>query len=185
MEAKRVLRKQLLKRRAALSRAEVERASLAMLQHWKDRFPLTQGYLHVFQSMKARNEVETSYFTDWIRLSHPRVNFVIPVVEGEVLGHAVLSPDLPVQESAWGILEPAGTYESVDPGSLDMVLVPMLGYNRARYRLGYGKGYYDHFLARTRCPKIGLCYAQGLVEDLPVEPHDVALDWIITEEGVL
>jgi len=79
---------------------------------------------------------------------------------------------------------PAGTLElaseSVDE-LLDAVVLVGLGFDRRGYRLGYGSGYFDRFLAERRLATIGLAYDRQLLEELPVEPHDVALDVIVTE----
>ena len=92
-----------------------------------------------------------------------------------------------LEKNRFGVLEPRMRKFPVSPGKIDMVLVPMLGFDRHGHRLGYGKGYYDRFLSQVRpdCPKIGVCPELGhLKTDLPVEPHDVALDFVITEEKV-
>lgn len=66
--------------------------------------------------------------------------------------------------------------------AFDVIIVPMLGFDEKRHRIGYGGGYYDMFLAsQPRAKKIGVCYEAGRVEQIPAESHDVALDMIITE----
>jgi 5-formyltetrahydrofolate cyclo-ligase len=68
--------------------------------------------------------------------------------------------------------------------NFDLIIVPCLAFDKNNYRLGWGGGFYDKFLvSRPQALKIGLCFANGLVvEGLPIEPHDVKLDVIITEE---
>ena len=70
----------------------------------------------------------------------------------------------------------------------DYLLIPILGFDRAGYRLGYGGGYYDRTLFSMRENKktmaIGLGYACQEIEHLPKEPHDQLLDWVITERGM-
>lgn len=65
----------------------------------------------------------------------------------------------------------------------DLIIVPCLAFDRANYRLGWGGGFYDKFLARQpQALKIGVCFDNGLVENgLLREPHDVPVDQIITE----
>jgi len=64
----------------------------------------------------------------------------------------------------------------------DVIIVPMLGFDAALHRVGYGGGYYDKFLAtQPQAQKIGVCYEAGKVEHIPVQSHDIALDVIITE----
>lgn len=82
----------------------------------------------------------------------------------------------------FGVLEPTGD-ELVSPGTLDMVVVPGVGFDRRGGRLGYGKGFYDrgmHASGRPGC-LVGLCFELQLLERLPAESHDVHMDIIITE----
>lgn len=69
-----------------------------------------------------------------------------------------------------------------DPTTLDVVVVPGLAFTRRGDRLGQGGGWYDRFLPRLRpdAVTIGVGFREQLVDELPVEPHDIALDRIIT-----
>jgi len=70
----------------------------------------------------------------------------------------------------------------VDTGSLDVVVVPGLGFTVDGRRLGQGGGHYDRFLPRLRprCITIGVAFAEQLLVDLPTEPHDARVDHVIT-----
>lgn len=101
----------------------------------------------------------------------------------------VIDPDLPLKFLAWapgdplvkdamGVWVPAMTAREVLP---DLVLVPCVGFNTARVRLGYGGGFYDRTLANAPRPlSIGIGYS-FMQADFAAEAHDVALDMIITE----
>ncbi len=82
----------------------------------------------------------------------------------------------------WNIPVPA-TRELVTP---DILLVPLLGYDDAGYRLGYGGGYYDRTLAamNPRPRTIGIGYAHARLESIQPQPHDIPMDAIITEDGI-
>jgi 5-formyltetrahydrofolate cyclo-ligase len=71
------------------------------------------------------------------------------------------------------------------PGDWDLTIVPMLAFDRRGYRLGYGKGYYDRLLGATPMPTIGVAFAAQEVDTLPIEPYDVPLDCIVTEDEVI
>ena len=73
----------------------------------------------------------------------------------------------------------------VDPKDVDLVVVPGVSFDRRGHRIGYGMGYYDSLLKEVHAKKIGLAYGLQIVEHVPNEPHDVAVDMIVTEEGVI
>ncbi len=81
-------------------------------------------------------------------------------------------------------LPAAPTRRPVLHGTWDVVLVPVVGADRHGNRLGSGAGHYDRLLAGRDRPAVALAFDCQLSEDLPVEPHDVALDVIVTESGV-
>ncbi|VVC01656.1 Phosphoribosylglycinamide formyltransferase [uncultured archaeon] len=85
---------------------------------------------------------------------------------------------------AFGIMEPPRRPEAkVEPGEIDLVVVPGVSFDRRGQRIGYGMGYYDSLLGQFRCRKIGLAYDMQIVERIPEEPHDIAVDMIVTENG--
>lgn len=84
----------------------------------------------------------------------------------------------------YGILEPRLACPLVPPEDLDLVLVPCCTGNARGERLGYGGGYYDRYLTQTRCPTMLLCRHQLERDDIPVEAHDVPMDYFVTERGV-
>jgi 5-formyltetrahydrofolate cyclo-ligase len=81
--------------------------------------------------------------------------------------------------SAYGILEPVSSEPFV--GTIDVQVVPMLAYNERKFRLGYGKGYYDTYLRDYKGLKLGICFSLDFDQDLIESKNDVALDEIMTE----
>ena len=79
--------------------------------------------------------------------------------------------------------EPVG--EAVDPSCLELIIVPAVALDEKRNRLGRGKGYYDRLLSTTHCPTIGVACGFQLVEEVPVEPHDRPLDYVVTSDGLI
>ena len=75
----------------------------------------------------------------------------------------------------------------VEPSWPDVVVVPGLAFTAAGDRLGQGGGWYDRFLSKVRpdCTTIGVCFAEQIVDELPVEVHDVTMDHVVTDRGVL
>jgi 5-formyltetrahydrofolate cyclo-ligase len=77
--------------------------------------------------------------------------------------------------------------DDVDPVWPDVVVVPGLAFTPAGDRLGQGGGWYDRFLAgvRSDCTTVGVCFAEQVLDVLPVEAHDVSVDHVVTDHGVL
>jgi len=80
----------------------------------------------------------------------------------------------------FGIREPAPTCAADCLNRLDLILVPGVAFDMNCHRLGRGKGHYDQFLAVVEGRKYGVGYDEQLVDRIPLEPHDIALDCILT-----
>lgn len=105
-----------------------------------------------------------------------------------VLDFLAWDESLVLQKGPLGIMQPPRDDKArfLEP---DIVIVPLLAFDRKGYRLGYGKGYYDATLSALRRKKpvlaVGLAFAQqAVLFNLPREDHDVPLDWIVTPQGV-
>ena len=107
------------------------------------------------------------------------------VAKGQPLQFRRWSPDTALVAGAFGVMVPADTAITIP----DVVIVPMLAFDRAGFRLGYGGGFYDRTLAALRangaCLAVGLAYAAQQAATLPVDRFDQPLDLIVTEHGVL
>jgi len=87
---------------------------------------------------------------------------------------------------AFGIMEPPQLPErKLQPADIGLVVVPGVSFDRRGHRIGYGMGYYDSLLKKISAVKIGLSYGMQLVPHVPNEPHDVAVDFIVTENGII
>ncbi|MFN4196562.1 MAG: 5-formyltetrahydrofolate cyclo-ligase [Caldimicrobium sp.] len=84
---------------------------------------------------------------------------------------------------SFGIPEPEINKPQISPQELDLILVPGLVFDRHKFRLGYGKGFYDTFLKETKAVKIGVAFYFQVIDNLPREAHDVKMDYILTEKG--
>jgi 5-formyltetrahydrofolate cyclo-ligase len=82
--------------------------------------------------------------------------------------------------SSYGILEPVSNEPFA--GQIEVQVVPMLAFNERKFRLGYGKGYYDTYLRDFKGLKLGICFSQDYDNDLIETDYDVALDEILTEQ---
>lgn len=85
---------------------------------------------------------------------------------------------------AFGIPEPPADSAPVEADEVDFAVLPCVTCDRAGRRLGRGGGYYDRFLSRYRGGAVLLCRERLLREEIPVEPHDGPVPWVLTERGL-
>lgn len=165
-------RKIYLAKRQALSEADTaqlsERMSLLFFQHFDLREVQT---LHIFLSATSKKEVQTNPIIRQVWKHYKHIQLLVPKVDlesGKLL-HYYFTPTTLLHPSKFGIPEPqdAKLYEEKN---IDLVILPLLCFDKRGYRLGYGKGHYDDFLALLpRQPlKIGLSFFDPveLLEDV-------------------
>ena len=85
---------------------------------------------------------------------------------------------------SYGILEPTADAPPVSVDEVDFAILPCLTCNHAGQRLGKGGGYYDRFLSHYRGGTVLLCREKLIREEIPVEPHDYPVPWVLTERGL-
>lgn len=89
-----------------------------------------------------------------------------------------------VKNGVFNIPEPLPDAEKILPERLDLCIVPGICFSKNLYRLGYGGGFYDRFLPRTNATKIGLCFSEFLLDDLPHDKHDIKCDKLLIGNGM-
>ena len=86
----------------------------------------------------------------------------------------------------YGIQEPSPEKRiKMNPEIIDLVIVPGIAFDRQGGRLGHGKGYYDRFLQFTRAFRLGLAFDCQLLKTVPTESHDVPMNAILSESGIV
>ena len=84
----------------------------------------------------------------------------------------------PMRVSAFGVSEPTGS--ALPLSVIEYVIVPGLAFTAQGARLGYGAGFYDRLLPQLSVPNAGVCFTEQLVDELPIEPHDVLVHRVIS-----
>lgn len=182
------LRRQVLQQRRALLPAEVQRRSQRIADLFFAHFPLQAGQtVHVFLPIIKNNEVNTWLIIERLRLEYPEVRVAVPVTDvmQNTLTHHHLTNEAILVENAWGIPEPQNAQLILAP-EVDVVLIPLLAFDKSGHRVGYGKGFYDRFLAgcRPAVLKIGLSLEPPVESIIDPNPFDVPLDAVVMPEGV-
>ena len=140
----------------------------------------------LFLSMEQEVETSTLVIQAWKEgktVALPRVRWATREIEPVAIKSLETSPNPAVQ----GLRDPVdGT--PIPLARIDLVAIPGLAFDRRGFRLGRGKGFYDRFLSQKECRalRIALCFQEQLLEELlPVEPHDMPMNMIVTDQKIL
>ena len=112
-------------------------------------------------------------------LSHGK-QVCLPKVVGEELEFRQIKDLNSLEKGMYDIMEPKD--DCTKCKKFDVTIVPTIGLSRNGARLGYGHGYYDRFLAKTKTTSIALSYSKQIVKSIPVTDNDFLVDWIVTED---
>lgn len=175
------LRKTYLQKRLALTEAEC----LHLSRQLCDQFFISVDVsfikvLHVFLPIEKRNEPNTWLLIDRLRREFPTVRISIPKVNG-TMENFYFEGLHQLENNAWGIPEPKQGIPTPTE-KIDLVLVPLLAFDRIGHRVGYGKGYYDRFLSgcRVDCKKIGLSLFKPIDRIEDIMKDDIAMNGCVT-----
>ncbi|RSK37386.1 5-formyltetrahydrofolate cyclo-ligase [Hymenobacter metallilatus] len=182
------LRREALARRRALPEAEVARRSAALWAQLQAGLPVPAWrWLHLFLPIPQQHEPDTWPLIRGLWAQQPLLQLAVPVVQpdGHSLRHFHLTPETALATNRWGIPEPVGAAE-VQPAQLDAVLIPLLAFDETGQRVGYGKGFYDRFLADCRPDilRIGVSLEPPVARIQDAWAGDVPLHACLTPEQV-
>jgi 5-formyltetrahydrofolate cyclo-ligase len=178
---RRATRAELLARRLRVSRGEKERVRAAVREFIWQQFTeeLQRACIGFYWPFKG--EIDLRHLVRDFLAAGAQAALPTIVERGQPLEFWAWRPRMKLKRGIWDIPVPA-VPNAVRPTAL---LVPLLGFDAAGYRLGYGGGYYDRTLA-TMNPApltIGVGYELGRLETIHPQPHDIPLDAIVTEAG--
>jgi 5-formyltetrahydrofolate cyclo-ligase len=183
-ELKSIVRKDALMRRDALPAAERAKAAEAVAAR---PFPIAIApgtIVSGFMPLKT----EISPLPLMRRLADAGAQLALPVIDGRgkpLILRAFAFGDA-LEAGQWGIREPKADAPDVEP---DILLVPLLAFDRRGHRIGYGAGYYDMTIARLRRIKpvvaAGIAYTCQEIGEVPVTPRDARLDLVLTEREII
>ncbi len=174
------LRAKLLARRFELADRDTRSRMLCdRLLRWLRTMPLQR--LAFYWPIKAEPDV-TAAISHWLAEESGR-SAALPVVVGELLEFAPWHPRVAMKPSAYGTQVP-DTTARIKP---QLLVIPCVGIDDQRYRLGYGAGYYDRTLASAsvRPSTVGIAFDCARVPSIDPKPHDIPLDLGLTESGSL
>jgi 5-formyltetrahydrofolate cyclo-ligase len=178
------LRPEVAARRDALP-ADERRAAADAIASRKFPLPVSANVI-VSGFMPLKSEISPLPLMQ--RLAEQGAGLALPRIVGRGQPLSMRSWEFggPLDRGQWGIREPKPDAPEVDP---DILLVPLLAFDRAGYRIGYGAGYYDMTLARLRSLRtiiaVGIAFAAQEVSEIPKTPRDERLDLVLTERETI
>lgn len=185
------LRKSILHSRDMLLPEEVKLKSKRIFEKLADLKEYKESSI-IMCYMDFRNEVMTA---DFIQESFNRnKRIAVPLVvrnrngQRELLASEIHDLKNDLAQGTFGIREPVkDRIREIQPQELDLVIVPGVVFDIRKNRIGYGAGFYDRFLTRTKadCLKAGVAFDMQVLNEVPVDVHDVPLDIIVTESRII
>ena len=178
------IRQQVLARRDA-EPAQARAAASAVITAHVAALPEFREANSVLAYMSMGSEFDTAGLVDALLstgrvLGLPRVNRA----ERRLDLYRVRDPVTELVPGTWGIREPdPARCAPLDGSAVDVVVVPGVAFDRGAHRLGYGGGFYDRLLAApvARAWRVAPAFSTQLVDGVPVEPHDLPMDIVVTE----
>lgn len=170
-----------------------ERLAMAVEDRIRSSHEITLRLEHAIGEVKGlvvstyspfRGEPVVRDFMNRIKARGGRTALPVVRARGQPLEFRLWSPGDPTEKGVWGIAIPSERAEVVQP---HVVIAPVVGFDRACYRLGYGAGFYDRTLAslEKRPLVFGVGYAQAAIPTIHPLPHDIPMDAIVTPVGLL
>ena len=181
------IRKDIKQLRLSLSPQEIAAASKRIAEFvisapWYVNAKTLMLYLPI------KNEADTSYIMSHALQNGKTVALPITNHADFSLSCACITSSDDLTDGVFNTKEPdAAKAKPILPSEIDLVIVPALAFDRCGFRVGYGKGCYDRFLPSVRpdCVKAGINYSFAIVDKIEASPHDVRMDYIITENEII
>ena len=174
-------------KRNGLSATEANKLDdLLLIQFQTADLPFLHSVLS-YWPIEENNEPNTHLFTEFLRFRNPEIKIAYPVANFDSMTMTALAVDIDTAftKKELNIYEPREG-DLLLPGAIDMVMVPLLAFDQKGYRVGYGKGFYDKYLANCRedCIKVGFSYFEAIDTIEDYNEFDVPLNLCITPQTV-
>lgn len=184
---KKILRKEILKKRENIDKVEKENMDAEILNSfYKSNYynEATNIFIYIsYNSEINTRDIINRALKENKRIYVPRTDFktrVMDAVEISSLDNLI--------ESSYGILEPSENEPCINPNELDLIVVPGVAFDRNGGRMGYGAGFYDRYFSKIdknnieRVTKLALAYDFQVIDEVPMGALDVPVDYLLTEK---
>ena len=181
---KNLIRKNMIKKRSELDSKYVHKASIEIAEKFL-KLEEVQKSENIMLYMDFRNEVETEYIISTLITMGKNVFCPLCIPKTKVMIPKKINKNTILKKSSLGILEPSENSPEIDINKIDVIAVPGVAFDENLFRMGYGGGYYDRFIPKSGAYTAGLRFDMQILDNIPIEEHDIKLDCIVTESRII
>ena len=174
------------KRKLISSQQKARWTDLLLINFQKIDLPFIRC-VHTYLAMYDHNEIPTQQILGYLKFRNPGLQISVPKVNAETgqIEHFIYKEDMAMVINKFGVKEPSDG-DKIDAADIDVVLTPLLAFDKKGNRVGFGKGYYDKFFPQCRSDvlKIGLSFfeAEDVIDD--TGQYDIPLDFCVTPQTI-
>lgn len=136
----------------------------------------------VFTYLSFDNEPNTDIVIN--KFVHNR-RILVPVMGKDEIFAVELPENAKFKKGKFGIREPINYKKNNKLKKIEIALIPGIAFDESGNRIGFGGGYFDKFLKKVHCTTIALAYEFQIIDKVPADEYDIAVDWIVTEKRVI
>lgn len=179
------LRKLYREKRNRFSSEEIDRLSMAIANKSLEMDIWDYEIYSLFLSIQKLKEIETECLLNILQGKDKNISISKSDFQSHGMTHYLLTDSTKIKTNDWGIPEPVSGIK-IDARQIDVVFIPLLAFDKKGNRIGYGKGFYDRFLADCRpdVVKIGLSFFEAEEQFEEVLDSDIPLDYCITPQKI-
>lgn len=167
--------------RQALSETQIEDYSLTIANQLLKLNIWDKSFYHIFLTIEEQKEINTDYILNILSGKDKNIIISKSNFEDFSMTHYLLTDNTAIKKNAYNIPEPLNGIE-IQSSQLEVVFIPLLAFDNTGHRIGYGKGFYDRFLAECKPDtlKIGLSFFEAENENFKASEEDIRLDYCVT-----
>jgi 5-formyltetrahydrofolate cyclo-ligase len=179
------LRQKYKQLRSQLSENEIDDFSIAIANQLLTLDIWNKSFYHIFLTIEEQKEINTDFILNILAGKDKHIVISKSNFNDYSMSHYLLTDSTTIKKSRYNIPEPIDGIE-IKPSQLDVVFIPLLAFDTIGNRIGYGKGFYDRFLANCKPEtiKIGLSFFKAEDEISDFSENDIKLDYCIVPDKI-
>mgnify|MGYP003673636072 CR=1 FL=1 len=180
-----LLRKKYKDLRQQLSNTEVDNFSLAIANQVLTLDIWDKSFYHIFLSIEEQKEINTDFILNILAGKDKHIVISKSDFKDYSMTHFLLTDSTKIKKNDYNIPEPVDGIE-IQSSQLEVIFIPLLAFDKLGNRIGYGKGFYDRFLANCKPEtlKIGLSFFEAESDAFDTSEEDIRLDYCVTPKQV-